>query len=186
MFKVEVNMEGFDGLYDRIDILRDSLTERGIQEWFNLLLGDGEISIQSTLKNNIKDLVYNSPIEMIVGDQHRVQSSPNFYERTGRLAQATKAIRRGNKIHLFIDDNALGNRGNLYSMEEGTAKNLADTPYSLRVENDFIYENNYGLDVLRKGSKYMEKTYNDIKEDIFAGKMSPRNIMTPVLGVWKG
>lgn len=186
MIKVDFEKDDFDGLYDRLKIVRQSLTERGVQKWFDLLLGDGSISIETTLKDNIMDLVYMKPTEMIVNDEYRSVDKPNFYERTERLHNATKVIIRGNEIHLFMDDEALGDRGSLTDMSKGTATNLSETPYSLRVENDFIYENNYGVDVLRKGDKYMEKTYQEIKGKILAGELNPKRILTPVLGVWKG
>lgn len=186
MINVNIDLEGFEGLIGRIELTREYLTEKGVQQYFRLLLGDGDISIESTLKNNIRDLVYNSPIEMIVGDEYREQDKPNFYERTERLINSTKTRIEGNRILLFMDDNQLGTRGNLHDLSQGTATNLSDAPYSLRVENDFLYENNFGVDVLRKGSKYMEKTYMEIKHDIFNGRKHPRAIFTPIRGMWSG
>jgi len=186
MMKLEVNTKGFDEVRERLKLLKFALSEKGVQNWFNELLGDGDISIQTTLRDNIMDLVYMQPVEMIVGGNYRVVNEPNFYERTERLYQATKVVQRGNKIHLFMDDGALRTRGSVLDVSKGTATNLDTKPYSLRVENDFIYENRIGQDVLRKGSKYMEKTYNEIKEDILNGRRSPKSIITPILGVWRG
>jgi len=186
MIKLRVDTSDFEELDTKLKMTREYLTESGVQKWLGMLLGDGRISIESNLKNNIMDLVYMQPTEMIVGDEYRIEDEPNFYERTERLYRATKVTISGNQINLYMDDETLGTRGNLKDLSKGTATNLGEKPYSLRVENDFVYENNYGVDVLRKGDSYMEKTFIMIRHRVLNGDLDPKQILTPILGVWKG
>lgn len=185
MIKIDMDIPKLDDLIVRLHLLREQLDEDGLQEYLNMLASDGEVSIQPILERNIYDLVYSSPVEMIVGDEYQVKSEPEYYERTEALFNAVRSRVEGNQIHLYIDDDYLKGRENTGSMETGTATNLDETPYSLRVENDFVYENEKGKDVLRKGSKYMQKTYEELKLQVLQGSRSPRILLMPLLGMWE-
>lgn len=184
MIKFDVDIPDLDNLKIKLQLLREQLDEDGLKDYLRLLMGDGEVSIQAMLERNIFDLVYNSPVEMIVGDEYQVKDEPDFYERTESLFDAVKSEVRGNEILLYIDDTQLSDRGT-QSMETGTATNMNEKPYSRRVEEDFVYKNKYGRDVLRKGSKYMEKTYQELKLQIFQGTKSPKRILMPLVGMWE-
>jgi len=185
MIKIDIDMPNLDDLFIRLQLLREQLDEDGLKEYLYMLASDGEVSIQPILERNIYDLVYNSPIEMIVGDSYQVKNSPEYYRRTEALFNAVRTKVEGNSVHLYIDDKFLAGKEETGTLETGTANNLNEQPYSLRVENDFVYENEKGKDVLRKGSKYMEKTYEELKLQVLQGNRSPRILLRPLLGMWE-
>jgi|GEM_PF-6206756 hypothetical protein len=185
MIKIDIDIPDLDELMIRLQLLREQLDEDGLKQYLDLLMGDGDVSVSATLQANIYDMVYNSPVEMIAGNNYKVNTEPTHYQRTGALLDAVRAEVKGNNLHLYIDDNYLAGQESPGTLETGTATNMNETPYSLRVENDFVYENAQGVDVLRKGSKYMQKTYEELKLQIMQGRKNPKTILMPLLGMWK-
>lgn len=184
MINIDIDIPKLDDLKIRLQLLKEQLDEDGLQDYLEMLASDGQVSIQPVLERNIYDLVYNSPIEMYVGDTYQVKNSPKYYQRTEALFDAVRTRVEGNEIHLYIDDNFLASKEATGTLETGTATNLEEQPYSLRVENEFLYENEKGKDVLRKGSKYMKKTYEELKLQVLQGNRSPRILLMPLLGMW--
>ena len=147
-----------------------------VKNYLELLMGRGRVSVQGELKRKINKLVYEE------------SETPEFYERTYSLFNSVRVVKKDNEIHLYIDDEWLNKRPHVSesSMSTGNALNArpnANTPYSLRVEEDFIY-NNLTINQLREGSHYMKKTFDKLFEDIMSGEKRASQILEPILGSW--
>ena len=175
MFNINIDTREIRRMSNKISGLKRRINLH-IENYLQLLLGHGGVSVKGKLKKNINILVYEQSEE------------PDFYERTYSLFNAVRVEKIGNEIHLYIDDEWLSNRPHVRenSMRTGNALNAgsnAQTPYSIRVEEDFIYHNPY-FDTERTGSGYMRATFNELFEDIMAGDKRADQILEPILGSW--
>jgi hypothetical protein len=173
MIKFDINE--INKMANRIKNLKSNI-KIGKKRYLKMLIGSSNINIQGKLKSKINKLVYQT-------------EEPDFYERTYDLFNSVKVMKTDNKTILYIDDEWLSTRPQVInkSKSTGTATNAhgnPSTPYSLRVEKDFNYRNERGHDYNRKGSHYMEETFNELVSDVINGEADPIEIINPILKKW--
>lgn len=169
---IQFDTSQFDNFIKEIDSYQKSL-EQGIKDFINHLVTHA--NIQAELEKMIKKTVYDGV-------------DNDWYEQTGRLLEATRLRVENDKLYLYMDDDWLNSQlDDEYSPSKGYDTNSRSGSYAERVENDYVYYNqgNKAHPYRRQGSKYMEKTFNQLKADIKSGKVDSSIILKPLMRRWK-
>lgn len=175
---IQFDTGGLEQLIRDIDKFEKAL-EDGIYVFIELL--DRKIHIDDILAKNIDKLVYSS-------------KDPNWYERTGDLLRAVRLEKDGkNEIHLYMDDNWLGNRPQARGMKPSTGFDPSvhdGEGYSMNVEQGHYYINkDNGVaryrDWYTEPRPFMEETYEELVNKLDNGQIDAKVILKYLFQKWE-
>ena len=172
MINIQFDTSGIDKFVKSLDRKIKDL-RRGQREYLDYLLNS--CNVQADLEHQIIKEVYSKPLD-----------DNSWYKRTENLLKSAKVEIRGEEIHIFIDNQWLGQQhnANYTSIETGTATEAHRGSYELQVEKGWYYNNRIGNPYKKEARPFMQKTFEELERKIMGGEYSADKILEPLIKGW--